>query len=152
MRQKPMGSNSAGSGSMSFAASHASWASSHLPAARRAFAKRALPPIGALKALVNLDIELLLQDVPQTGPLSAEGAAGDAWVEEIIHLEPEIARQASDVVRGGGEDLLDLGIREDWSQTAQVGEGQGIDQVIGAPLRELRERHGHAVGVKAVGL
>jgi len=70
--------------------------------------QRTLGPIGALKALVDLDSKLGFQQRAQTHGGPSQDTRGDHGIEDIGELETEIPPQADQVVLRGVEDLLDL--------------------------------------------
>ncbi len=114
--------------------------------------KRALPPIGPLVALVEMDAELLLQEIPQAVLAPPQRATGHACVEQVGELNPKVAFETDYVVFGAVQDLLNRRVGEDRFERREVAQRQGINQVVGTRRRELDEADALSVGIQAVGL
>ena len=98
------------------------------------------------------DAEPVFQHVAQADALIAADAGGRHGIEDVDHIEVEVALEADEVVFGGVEDLLDGGVGEDGGEGADIGEGERVDEQVFGRGRELDEAGGSAVGVEAVGL
>ena len=67
-------------------------------------------------------------------------------------MPSEIAPQADEVVFGGVEDFFDGDACEDGGKRREIGEGEGVEDVIGCACGKLDEANLFAVGVEGVGL
>ena len=124
----------------------------HLGVAAVAGWQRAARPVVGLMLLAVADAEQVLQHVTQADALVATDTRGRQGIEDIRHIEIEIALEAYEIIFGGVEDDLDGGVGEDGREGAEVGEGERIDEQIFGRRRELDQAGAAAIGVQAVRL
>jgi hypothetical protein len=114
--------------------------------------QRPLPPVAALQALVELDVEVLGQSSGQADAAPAERHRRHLRVEHAGELELVRPLEGEDVVLGVVEHLDDPRLGEDRHQRRQVGDRQRIDQDVAVGAADLDQTQALAVGEQRVRL
>jgi hypothetical protein len=114
-------------------------------------AEGALGPVASLKLLVALHPELVGENSGKGKLLPPEEPAGDGGIEDGANREVEIPLEADEIVFGGMEDLLHLGVGKERRQGRQIPEGQRVHEEVALVAGKLDQAHPGGVGEEAVG-
>ena len=114
--------------------------------------ERPFGPVGALVTFIRLHAEMPLQQSAQPDLLVSQQAGRPHRIEEILEGEGEIPPQAKQIVFGGVEDFFNLGSSKNRGQQGQIGQRQGVQEVVFLRGGELNQADLLLVGVQTVGL
>ena len=123
----------------------------HLRVPAMAIGQRTLRPIVGLMLFGVTDAQQVFQHIAQAEARISADAGGSHGIEDGMDIEIKIALETDQIVFRSVENYLDVPIRKNSAQGADIGDLQRVDQDIAIRRRQLDQAGLAAVGMQAVG-